>query len=79
MHRATILFAYFIVMLLHRSGEANTVSESSDLVLQSSNSQALKKGKSTELQGLGIGSQQWVGSVIGKRDVILSWKDSSEY
>jgi len=30
--------------------------ESHDVVLQNSNSQALKKGKGTELQSLGIGS-----------------------
>lgn len=38
-----------------------TAFESPDLVLQNSNSQALKKGKSTKLQDFGIGSHQWVG------------------
>lgn len=52
--------------------------ESSDLVLQNSNFQALKEGKSTELQGLGIGSHQRVEQAVEKRTDFLSCKDSSE-
>lgn len=55
-----------------------TAFESSDLVLQNSDFQALKKGKSTKLQGLGIGFHKRVGQAVEKRTDLLSCKDSSE-